>query len=332
VTTIRDVAARAGVSIATVSRVLNRSDHPVRADVRERVLRAAAELDFHPSSLARALAGRDTRTLALVVPDIANPYYPRLSRGAEDVASSHGYALLICNTDYSAAKLDEYLRILRDKRVDGVLLAGGGNEQNGAIGELAGASLPIVAVGRHALDAPSVRIDNVLAAEMATSHLISLGRQRIAFLGGPRDHTTVADRLAGYRRALEGAGLTPDQELEGDFTPRSGQRAAALLLTRSCLPDGLFCANDSMAIGALAQLRRGGVRIPEDIAIVGFDDVPLGEYVEPGLTSVAVPAYELGATAATMLVARLSGEPVDDVVWLQTSVVVRGSTVTRDTP
>ncbi|MCC7107544.1 MAG: LacI family DNA-binding transcriptional regulator [Chloroflexi bacterium] len=331
-TTIRDVAVRAGVSIATVSRVLNRSDHPVRLDVRERVLRAAAELDFHPSSLARALAGRDTRTLALVVPDIANPYYPRLSRGAEDVASGHGYALLICNTDYSAAKLDEYLRILRDKRVDGVLLAGGGNEQNGAIGALAGASLPIVAVGRHALDAPAVRIDNVLAAEMATSHLLALGRRRIAVLGGPRDHTTVADRLAGYRRALGRVGLAPARELEGDFTPRSGQQAVAQLLTGSCLPDGLFCANDSMAIGALVQFRRAGVRIPEDVAIVGFDDVPLAEYVEPGLTSVAVPAYELGATAATMLVSRLSGRAVDTVVWLRTTVVVRGSTVTRDTP
>src|SRR5919204_5905324 len=134
-TTIRDVALRAGVSIATVSRVLNRSDHPVRAALRERVETAAHELDFRPSSLARGLAGRDTRSLALVVPDIANPYYPRLLRGVEDVASAHGYALMVCNTDYRTDKLAVYLRLLREKRVDGILLAGGGHEEPSDVAE-----------------------------------------------------------------------------------------------------------------------------------------------------------------------------------------------------
>ena len=328
-TTIRDVAVRAGVSIATVSRVLNRVEYPIRSAIRERVLRAAEELDFRPSSVARALAGRETRTLALVVPDIANPYYPRLARGAEDVASQQGYALLICNTDYSDQKLAIYVGILRDKRVDGVLLAGGGSEHEAVLAELSASGLPMVAVGRHPLDVPSVRIDNVRAGQAATEYLLKLGRRRIAFLGGPRDHTTVLDRRLGYRRALRQAGLrpTPALELEGDFTPQAGERAARRLLEARRRPDGLFVLNDNMAIGALEVFKQRGVRVPREIAVIGFDDLPLAGYVEPSLSSVAVPAYELGATAARLLIQRLRGQEVRPVVWLATSIVERASTI-----
>jgi LacI family transcriptional regulator len=325
--TIQDVARRAGVSITTVSRVLNRSPHPVSAAVRARVETAASELDFRPSSLARGLAGRGTRTLALVVPDIANPYYPRLSRGVEDLASEHGYAVLVCNTDHQQAKLSLYLRLLREKRVDGVLLAGGGHEDPGDVEALAEAGLTVQAIGRHPLRVPSVRIDNLEAARAATTHLAARDRRRIAFVGGPALHTTVADRRAGYRAALEAAGLRPEPglEVEVGFGPADGERAAAGLLARPNRPDAVVAFNDYLAIGLMHHLFRQGIDVPGEVAVVGFDDIPLAGYFRPSLTSVAVPAYELGAQATVRLLRQLAGEPVEAVVWLPTQIAERES-------
>jgi LacI family transcriptional regulator len=262
------------------------------------------------------------------VPDIANPYYPDLSRGAEDVASAHGYALIICNTDHRAAKLQVYLRLLKEKRVDGVLLAGGGHEDTAEVEALAGVGLPIHAIGRHPLDAPAVRIDNVEAGRLATKHLLDRGRSRIAFLGGPSAHTTVADRRRGYEQALSAAGLRSDAglELEVRFSPADGGRAAQSLLAASTAFDGIFAFNDYLAIGAINMLIQAGRRVPEDVAVIGFDDIPLAAYFCPSLSSVAVPAYELGSVAADRLIRQLGGECVTDTVWLSTRVVPRQST------
>jgi LacI family transcriptional regulator len=335
VPTIHDVARRAGVSIATVSRVLNRSAHPVREAVRVRVEAAARELDFHPSSLARGLAGQSTRTLALVVPDIANPYYPRLSRGVEDVAAARGYALIVCNTDHSIDKLAMYLRLLREKRVDGILLAGGGHERpqqlaagsRRALGELAEAGLPVQAIGRHPLEAPSVRIDNVAAARAATSHLLERGRKRVAFVGGTAGHTTVQDRRKGYRQALRAARQRPiaSHEVLTSFSPADGEAAGGLLLQQSPPPDGVFAFNDYLAVGVIHALLQAGRRVPEDVAVIGFDDIPLASYFRPSLSSVAVPAYELGVAAAERLLCQLAGEDVSGVQWIETRIVARGS-------
>lgn len=325
--TIQDVARRAGVSIATVSRVLNRGPHPVSPAARARVEQAARELDFRPSSLARGLAGRETRTLALVLPDIANPYYPLLSRGMEDVASAHGYAVLICNTDYRPDKLALYLRLLREKRVDGALLAGGGHEDPADLAALAEAGLVLQAIGRHPLAVPSVRIDNLAAARAATAHLVAGGRRRIAFIGGPAEHTTVADRRAGYRAALTQAGLAddPDLEIEAGFGLADGERAAARLATLAAPPDGIFAFNDYLAIGAIHHLFAAGLAVPGSVAVVGFDDIPLAPYCRPSLSSVQVPAYDLGAAATEALLRQLGGQPVEPVVWLPTRIVVRES-------
>lgn len=327
--TIQDVARRAGVSIATVSRVLNRSSHPVRPEVRARVEAAARELGFRPSALARGLAGRETRTLALVVPDIANPYYPRLSRGAEDVANAHDYALIVCNTDHRADKLERYLHLLREKKVDGILLAGGGHEDPSDVAALAAAGLPLHAVGRHPLKAPSVRIDNVAAARAATEHVIGLKRRRVAYVGGPSHHTTFADRRRGYRQALAAAGLPLRRslEIEAELSPAGGEHAAEHLLRLRERPDAVFAANDNLAVGLIHRFRLAGVRVPDDVAVIGFDDIPLAPYLTPSLSSVAVPAYELGAAAAERLLRQLGGEAVDDVLWLPTRVVPRASTL-----
>ena len=329
--TIQDVARRAGVSIATVSRVLNRADHPVSAAVRARVEQAARELDFQPSSLARGLAGRETRTLGLLVPDIANPYYPRLSRGVEDVASAHGYAVIVCNTDHAADKLQLYVRLFREKRVDGVLLAGGGQEQADVLAELVGSGLPLEAVGRQALDLPSVRIDNVAAGRAAVAHLVAGGRRLVAFVGGPSAHTTVADRRAGFRQALAAAGLErrSDLELEAGLRAEDGLQAAGTLLGRAPRPDGVFAFNDYLAIGLIHGLLEAGLCVPDDVAVIGFDDIPLAPFIHPSLSSVKVPAYELGAAATERLLRRLAGQPDEPIVWLPTQVVARASSAPR---
>lgn len=325
--TIQDVARLAGVSIATVSRVLNRTAHPVRSEVRERVEAAARELDFRPSSLARGLAGRETRTVALVVPDIANPYYPRLSRGVEDIASARGYALIVCNTDYRADKLELYLRLLREKRVDGVLLAGGGHEAADDLAGLAGAGLPLQVIGRHPLAAPSVRIDNVEAGRAATRHLLERGRRAIAFVGGPASHTTVADRRTGYRQALAEAGVPIEagREIAGGFGPEDGERAVERLLGGGSPFDAVFAFNDQLAVGVIHALLERGLEVPGRVAVVGFDDIPLAAYLRPSLSSVAVPAYELGSAGAERLLGQLAGQSVSETLWLPTRVVARQS-------
>ena len=266
--------------------------------------------------------------LALVLPDISNPYYPRLLRGAEDAASAEGYALIVCNTDYSSEKVGLYLKLLREKHVDGVLLGGGGHEQPMDLAQLAESGVPVQAIGRHALAVASVRIDNLAAGRAATRHLLERGCRRIAFVGGSFSHTTVADRRAGYGQALREAGFEREArlEIEADFTPAGGAEAGRRLLQLDPLPDGIFAANDHLAIGLIHALEEGDRRIPGDAAVIGFDDIPVARFLHPALSSVAVPAYELGAQAVQRLMRQMRGEPVPDTAWLETRVIAREST------
>ncbi|MHB0868095.1 MAG: LacI family DNA-binding transcriptional regulator [Chloroflexota bacterium] len=326
---IQDVAARAGVSIATVSRVLNDTGYPMRPETRRRVLEAIDALDFRPSPLARGLLGKPTSTIGLIIPDISNPYYPLLSRGVEDVASEHGYTVIFCNTDRNLAKLRSYLEVLREKQTDGIIFAGGGIEAEGEpltpdeIGDR------VVLIGRHRWPFPSVQIDNSRAAYEATSHLIDLGHRRIAYLGGPSALTSARDRMKGYRRAMVelAGGLEETLIREGDFGFESGYQAtlSVLSLPAGQRPTGLFAANDQMALGALAAAHDLGTRVPEELAVVGFDDIPAGRYGRPSLTTVALPTYEMGAAAARLLLQLLARESTEETLCLPTQLVVRQS-------
>jgi LacI family transcriptional regulator len=266
--------------------------------------------------------------LALVLPDVSNPYYPRLLRGAEDAASAEGYALIVCNTDYSPEKVALYVKLLREKRVDGVLFGGGGHDQPTDLAQLVEAGVPIQAIGRHALAVASVRIDNLAAGRAATRHLLERGCRRVAFVGGSFGHTTVADRRAGYGQALGEAAFerNPQRELEADFTPAGGAEAACRLLQLSPYPDGIFAANDHLAVGLIHALQAAGRRVPDDVAVIGFDDIPVAQFLHPALSSVAVPAYELGAQAVQRLMRQMRGEQVPDTAWLETRVIAREST------
>ncbi len=326
--TIQDVATRAGVSITTVSRVLNDTGYPMRPETKRRVLEAIEALDFRPSPLARGLLGKATRTIGLIIPDISNPYYPLLSRGVEDVASQQDYTVIICNTDRDGAKLRGYLEVLRDKQADGIIFAGGGIEDAGNPLPLEEIGCPVVLVGRHSSSFPSVQVDNIGAAYEATSHLIALGHRRIAFLSGPTNLTSARDRLKGYRRAMEmlGSGVEESLVREGDFGSESGyQVALSLLHGPSPRPTALFAANDQMALGVVAAAFDLGVRVPKELAVVGFDNIPTGRYVRPSLTTVSLPTYEMGASAARQLLKLLAGEPTEQLLWLPTRLVVRQS-------
>jgi DNA-binding LacI/PurR family transcriptional regulator len=324
---IQQVANRAGVSISTVSRVVNDSGYPIRPETRERVLEAVDALGYRPSPIARSLVGKPTLTIALVVPDITNPYYPLLSRGVEDVASEHGYTVIFCNTDRNAAKVRHYMEVLREKHTDGFIIAGGGLEGGGESilsDEDAG---KIVLVGRHRWPFPSVQVDNVRAAYEATSHLIGLGHRRVAFIAGPAHLTSARDRLAGYRGAMDELAGGADYTLirEGDFRSESGYSIAASLLRQDNPPTALFAANDRMAIAAMAAAFDSGLRVPDDFAVVGFDDTPAAQYIRPALTTVALPSYEIGAAAARLLLRLLAGETVEPTICLPTQLVVRQS-------
>lgn len=327
---IRDVAAAAGVSVATVSRVLSpaTADVPMRKETRHKVERAIDQLGYRPNDLARALLQHRTAAIGLVVPDISNPYYPPLVRGVEDVASSHGYRVVLCNTDRDPAKISGYLDTLIKTRVDGIVVAGGGwtdvPDRTAVLGTY---RTGLVAVGRHLTAHPSVRIDNVAASRAAAEHLIGLGHRRIAFLGGPASSTTVQDRAQGYRDALKVADLAGSAPAVryGDFVEESGYAATRELLDTGLPPTALLCANDRIALGAYAAVADAGRRVPRDVSVIGFDDTPIARFVRPTLTTVAIPTYEMGGAAVRLLLAQLEGSAEPKLQIMPTRLVVRNS-------
>jgi len=333
---ISDVAYEAGVSIATVSRVINNADYPVRPETRDRVLVAIKKLGFRPNDLARGLLLRRTRTVGLIVPDITNPYYPALTRGVEDVASEQLYAVIFCNTDRNVGKAEHYVNTLLQKRVDGIIIAGGGTDFTWATRTFTEFGAEVVFIGRHGAERPSVQVDNVAAAQLATGHLARLGHTEIATITGPLVLTSAQDRLEGHRRALTRARIGWDDRLvvEGDFQEPSGHAATRALLAGHPRPTAIFAANDRMAIGAMAAVADTGLRVPDDVSIVGFDDTSLASYVRPALTTVRVPTYDLGAAAMRLLLARVQGgaDAAADDVLLECELVVRGSAAAPPAP
>jgi len=325
--TIRDVARSAGVSPATASRVLSASRHPVSERGRRRVLAAARRLGYIPNLLARSLLTRETAAIGVLVPDVSNPYYAGVLRGIEDAAGPARRTVILCNTDRDPAKLRWYLRALMERRVDGLVVAGGSFGR--AETAITGGALPVVMIGRGPARLPSVRVDNVAAGAMATRHLLELGHRRIACLAGPAVSTTAADRVAGYRRALREAGLSAADEvvLEAGFTPTGVFALVDRLFARAPAPTALVAPNDLVAVAVVRALHEQGRRVPGDVSVVGFDDIPVASYVVPALTTVAVPTVALGRAAVEALLGLLAGRPAAPVV-LPCELRVRESTST----
>lgn len=329
---IRDVAKTAGVSVATVSRALSADadKFSVRAETRQRVLEISEQLGYRPNDLARALLHQRTSVIGLVVPDISNPYYAGVVRGVEDIAAASGYRVVLCNTDRDADKLTRYVDTLVKSRVDGLIIAGGATDSSIDPRAFHQYRTRAVLVGRHELAYPSVQIDNVAAAEEVTTHALDLGHTRVAFVAGPFGSHTVQDRLAGYRKALEANSIGYDHKLveEGELNEESGYRSTLSLLGRRKRPTAMICVNDRIAVGALAALTDYHLPVPEQMTVMGFDDVSISSYLRPRLTTVSIPTYEIGSSAAALLLEQLrtgSDDVEAGVVMLPTRLVVRDS-------
>ncbi|MBK6304682.1 MAG: LacI family DNA-binding transcriptional regulator [Gemmatimonadetes bacterium] len=326
--TIKDVAKRAGVSVATVSRVLNKSG-PVSPEAAERIHEAANALHYVPHGGARSLITSKTSTIGVLLPDLYGGFFSEMIRGIDQTAQHHGYHLLLSGSHNRKAEMEAAMRAMRG-RTDGVI-AMSPHFDAATLVENLPPSLPVILLSCEARDEDYqvIAIDNVGGAEAMVRHLVKLGHRRIAMVMGEKGHFDTAERLQGYRHALVEAGITPDEryEAQGDFSEASGHRAVQELLALPDRPTAIFCANDSMAIGGLAAVHDAGLRVPEDMTVVGFDDIPLAHYMSPPLSSVHVPVFEMGERAVTRLIAALKGEPVSERRHerLPTRLVVRSS-------
>lgn len=304
---IKQVAARAGVSSATVSRVLAGSA-PVTEGNRERVLQAVAELGYRPNRIASNLRRQQSQTIGVVVADIGNPHFAEMLRTVEAAAYRQGYRVLLCNTDDQAEKQRSYLEVLAAERVQGVILAP--SEPNGAeIGELWDLGIPVVAFDRSVTEGrtDAVIADNVEGVRRATELLLDAGHTRVGFVSGAAGLQSGDERLVGYETAMRARGLAP-HVANGEFHIQPAQEATSRLLDAGDGLTGLVVANNLMTIGALRAIRTHGLRIPEDIAIVAIDDPYWAEFVEPPLTAFAQPVRRMAESAFALLLERIAGE------------------------
>jgi DNA-binding LacI/PurR family transcriptional regulator len=325
---IKDVATRAGVSVATVSRVLNQNPR-VKPHLRERVLQAMAELDYRPSGIARNMRNQSARVIGLIISDIQNPFFTALVRAVEDVAYENQYTVLLCNSDEDPQKEQLYADVLSTERVAGVIIVP--TSRDSCI-PLLSRHIPVVMADRKVAGpaTDSVTLDNIGGAYQATAHLIGLGHRRIGLVAAPLHVSVGLERRQGYEKALREHGIPLDESVirTGNFKESGGYRAASELLDLDPRPTAIFAINNLMTMGTLQAIHERGLRIPEDISVIGFDDMPWLPLLVPPLTAVRQPVYQIGAEAARLLFRRMREgpqKPVETIV-LQPELIIRGST------
>lgn len=324
--TIKEVAREARVSVATVSRALNKKG-TVRVETSRRVRVAAEKLRYAPHGAARSLITRQTHTLGVLLPDLFGEFFSELIRGIDLAARRRGYHVIVSGSHSDRAETRAMVRAMRG-RVDGLLVLSADLDARELEANLP-FGFPVVLLsgaGKGVFDA--VRVDNHGGASAMVRHVIDLGHDRIAFVAGPGKNLDAAERLRGFRDAVGRATGATSLEIQGDFREQAGYRAAARILRSKLRPTAVLAANDAMAIGLLAAFRERHVRVPEDIALAGFDDIPIARYMTPPLTTVSVPIADLGARAAARLLHALDGDDVprtrrEDI--LPTSLVIRAS-------
>ncbi len=305
--TITEIAAAAGVSISTVSRVL-RGSAPVAEDKRQAVLAAVKALDYRPNIFAQGLASGESRIVGVVTQNVSSPFYDAILRGVLQGLEAGPYSPLFADGYWQAPRERQALQLLLEHRVEGLIVLGGASpeEELAAIAE----TTPLVLVGRNAEAVPCLRFDDFRGGYLATQYLIQCGHRRIAHIAGLLSHEDAVCRREGYQRALADAELEadPDLEIEGDFTEASGLLAVGMLLGQQRTFSAIFCGNDQMAYGARLALFRHGLRVPDDVSVIGFDDQPLSAFTTPPLTTVRQPAMAIGLEAAQVLLRLLDGE------------------------
>lgn len=327
---MKEIAKIAGVSLGTVSHVLNNSV-PVREPLRKRVMAAVDALDYQPSQLARGLRRDKTKMIGMIIPDITNPFFPAVVRGAEDIAFSNGYRLILCNTDNDHAKEIVHLNELRTYLPSGLIVIPSKlSDLTAQVKSYQKSGTAVVCVDRLPKEwkGDTVTADNEHGAYVATNYLLRQGHRQLAMIIGPRHLTNVQNRLAGFKRALQEnkVHIAPEYIQEATFDQHGGHTKATLLLRMIPRPTVIFAGNDLIAFGALMAFREARLQCPEDISLIGFDNLDLAEMTSPPLSSVSQPGYQMGSTAARILIDRVHGDdgPAKHIV-LETMLKIRDS-------
>ncbi|BAH08365.1 LacI family DNA-binding transcriptional regulator [Clostridium kluyveri] len=317
-TSIKDVAKEAGVSIATVSRVLNDVD-VVNEETKKKVLAAIKKLGYRPNIVARSLKTQKTRTIGIIIPDISNQFYPEIVRGAEDVANIYDYNIMLCNTDLDMEKETEYLKVLKEKMSDGVLYMSNSLEED-MLNLIKQLQIPMVLVEttNDKEDIPSVTIDNEKAAYDGVTYLINKGNRKIAYIGASEDMANAsAVRYKGYKKALEENNLQVDKNRTyfSNLKAKDGYEGINKILDRVDV-DAIFCSSDEIAMGAINALRDRGIKVPEDVDVMGFDNIYSASIFYPKLTTVAQPIYDMGSVGMRMLIKLINNQKMDNTNYV----------------
>ncbi|HUZ18555.1 MAG TPA: LacI family DNA-binding transcriptional regulator [Spirochaetia bacterium] len=331
--TIKDIAREAKVSYATVSRALN-NKYGVHPSTQERILAVAKRLNYRPNAIARGLVTRQTYTIGLILPDITNPFFPEVARGVEEGAQEQGYSVFLCNTNWERQREAQYIRLLTERRVDGIVLAPISNSAAEVEQELA-PDMSVVYVSNVPRNTHRsyVEIDNIRGGFLATKHLIDAGFRTIGFVGAVEGSLTVDERLEGFRMAFDRSGLKVDEHFVhlGHFRQETGYRIVRDMIEKGDYPRAIFAENDLIALGVMQGVRDSGLRVPADIAVVGFDDIPFASFREVQLSTVYQPKYEMGKLGAQILIDLIAKSSASEAhsrrVILEPELIVRGSTV-----
>ena len=323
--TIKDVAKLAGVALSTASYALS-GDSRVSAKTRSKVLEAARELNYRKNGFAMDLKRSRTKTIALILTDLSGPYYSELIRSVQEVALANGYDLIACSS--MGGRDSTAVKFLREKRADGAIILAP-NIRNDVLIETAGPRFPIIVMDREISgdNLVNVLVDGEQGGYTATRHLIDAGHRNIAYISGPNDSYDSQLRYQGYLQALSEAGLEEQSKwrLSGNFVREGGYNATKMMIMQGSLPSAVFYGNDEMAIGGLKAFEESGIAVPDDISVIGFDDIQLSEYVNPPLTTIRQPKSEAGSLAAHLLFQMLWGESVNKAYMLTTELMERNS-------
>ncbi|MCT4634445.1 MAG: LacI family transcriptional regulator [Firmicutes bacterium] len=310
--TIKDIARLSGFSTATVSKVINGKDENITKETREKVLRIAQEHNYVPNTIARSMVTKKTRTIGLIIPDIVNPFFPEVARGAEDMASKMGYNLILCNTDNDQKKEEKYINMLEEKMVDGIIFTASSKGFTD-LERLKRLKVPVIFVDRDVECDDilgKITVNNELGAYEGVSHMIHKGMKKIIHITGSLSNKPADDRLQGYKKALMKNKIeySPDNVFEGDFTVGWGYKAVEKAFERGINFDGVFCGNDLIAIGVIKALKKKGISVPQQCGVVGFDDIEISAMMVPSLTTVSQPKYDMGNITAKVLIDIIEGK------------------------
>lgn len=328
--TMKDIAEIAGVSKATVSMVMNKKDASISENTRKKILKIAKEMSYIPNSVARSLSTKKSGTIGIILPDITNPFFSEMARAIEDEAERLKYNIIICNTDNDKDKEEKYIELLISKLIDGVIFMSGG-KSNASITILKNNNVPFVLVDRYIegyKDDYGVFCLNKQGVKDGIKYLYENGNRKIVFVKGRENLEISKQRLEGYIEAMKDYGIYDQKYIfEGDFNVEGGIMATEKVINTFNNLDAIFYSNDMMALGGIKILLRNGYKIPEDISVVGFDNIQISEVIEPELTTISQPIYIMGKKACSILINIIKGElPPEKQLYFETKLIIRGTT------